>query len=498
MTGQKLSFRPTLSLIAMAASLLALALTVALQEAGAQVSKPTPRTESDGTLSLATFLDQVARGNDGYKAAELGRQGAEGYAEEPLLALSPMLVAGATFSSDAKPSPFFPWERLETNSYSLGVSKLFAMGLQAKFSYGLTETSYVGYRPRYFEARPQIEATLPLWRNFWGAEIQSGAYASYFAAKAKAEGQRSLATTTLLEAEAAYWRLALTREALKVATDAVQRAQAIYDWTQRRVRLSLVDQSEGLQAIAQLKARKLDLKQSEDDERSARLAFNAARGVASDKVNENVTVLTAGLVAKWATPERTKNRPDVEAAKLQAQAAEAGARAAIERSKPNFELFGQYAFNSPQRATDNDAFSDSWRSEKPTSVYGVRLTMPLDIAGTRRAQEGWSIEAAAAKALVARKSFDQERDWNDVVARFQLAKEKIRLYEDLEQAQKDKLDRERERQRAGRTTLAQVILFQSDYEQTQFARIRSLADLLTLNAQMKLYGAAYEQAPSSN
>ena len=40
--------------------------------------------------------------------------------------------------------------------------------------------------------------------------------------------------------------------------------------------------------------------------------------------------------------------------------------------------------------------------------------------------------------------------------------------------------------------MAQVIQFENDFEQTQFARIRSLAELLNLNAQMKLYGVAYE------
>ena len=79
-----------------------------------------------------------------------------------------------------------------------------------------------------------------------------------------------------------------------------------------------------------------------------------------------------------------------------------------------------------------------------------------------------------------------------MVARFQLAREKIRLYEDLEKAQREKLDHERDRQKSGRSTVAQVIIFESDYEQTQFARIGALAEVLGLNAQMKLYGVAYE------
>ena len=95
-------------------------------------------------------------------------------------------------------------------------------------------------------------------------------------------------------------------------------------------------------------------------------------------------------------------------------------------------------------------------------------------------------------SLSERKLLEEERDWHDLTARFSLAKEKVRLYEDLEKAQQEKLEHERTRQKAGRTTMAQVIQFENDFEQTQFARIRSLAELLNLNAQMKLYGVAYE------
>ena len=124
--------------------------------------------------------------------------------------------------------------------------------------------------------------------------------------------------------------------------------------------------------------------------------------------------------------------------------------------------------------------------------------MPLDFSAMRKAQEGWSAEANASRTIVSRRLFEQERDWNDLVARFQLAREKIRLYEELETSQREKLEFERSRQKSGRSTIAQVILFETDYEQTQFARIRSLAEVLSLNANMKLYGVAYDTAKPSS
>ncbi len=498
--------REFLKLIAVAAALIFAAQVILLGESNAQTaSKPTrsnaaASSAAASVLPIRLFLDQVAKGNEAYRAAEMTRIAAESYSGEADLSLAPALVANLTFGSDGRPSPFplpgFNYNSIDTNSYSAGVTKLFRTGIRTSFTYLALDTDFVGLpgAQKYFEARPQIEATIPLWRNFWGRETMNGVEAVRLGALAKAEAQEALAKSVLVEAESAYWRLALAREALQVSKDSVERAQSLFEWTSRRVRLALSDKSESLQSTAQLKSRRLDLKIAEDDERSARLAFNSARGVNSDKVPEKLELLNADLVATWETPTRTQTRPDIEAARLQAAAAEASARTASERSKPTLEIFGLYAFNSPRAATQNDALEASLRRDRPTSSYGLRLNMPLDFTSMRKARDGWNAEANASRTLVSRRMFEQERDWNDVVSRFQLAREKIRLFEELELAQKEKLEYERSRQKSGRSTVAQVILFENDYEQTQFGRIRSLAEVLSLNANMKLYGVAYDTA----
>lgn len=504
----KKQHRDLINLIAIAAAIL-LAMQVLLRsESEAQTPsrmapKSTPKSApkpnvAGPSLVIQAFLEQVTKGNDAYRAAEMNRIAAENYSYEAALPLAPAFVANATLGSEGKPSSIpvagFNYSSVDKNDYSAGITKLFRTGIRTSFTYSAMDTNYVGLpgAQKYFEARPQIEATIPLWRNFWGRETIGGVEAARLSSLAKAEGQDAQAKSVLVEAEAAYWRLALAREALKVSRDAVDRAQSMYDWTSRRVRLALSDQSESLQSTAQLKSRVLDFKMAEDDERSARLAFNSARGVTADKVPEALEVLNAELVAKWETPNRTQTRPDIEAARLQAEAAEANARAASERSKPNLEIFGLYAFNSPHQATQSEALEASLKRDRPSSSYGIRLNMPLDFSSMRKAQEGWNAEANASRTLVSRRLFEQERDWNDLVSRFQLAREKIRLYEELESSQREKLEFERSRQKSGRSTIAQVILFETDYEQTQFARIRSLAEVLSLNANMKLYGVAYD------
>lgn len=449
-----------------------------------------PKVNANESLALEKYLEEVAKGNGSATAAQVIQDAASASSIEPALQLKPSIFASASMTSDAKPNPFFPYQRLETSNYTVGIQNQFSFGLQAKFSFLFADYNYVGIAPKYFEGRPQLEASLPLLRNGFGRETDYSIRAGEKAALAKAAAQEAVGRSVLLEAEAAYWRLALSREALRISKASLDRAQAMYDWTSRRVRLSLSDKSENLQALAQLKARKLDYRLAEDEARSARLAFNSARGRSGDVVVETLTTLDSKLVQNWKKPETYVNRPDVKASLLQAEAAEATSLASTERTKANLEVFGLYAFNSPQRGSETDAFNDSWSANRPTSTIGVRFNMPLDFDSTDKIQQAWSAEAAANRTLATRKTFDQEKEWADTVARFELAKEKLKLYEDLELAQKEKLDHERGRQRSGKSTVAQVILFESDYDQTAFARIRAMAELLTLNSQLKLYAPA--------
>lgn len=438
-------------------------------------------------LSLEEFLEEVQSQNQAFTAASQLKRASQDASAEAGLIFKPQLFANASFTSDAKPSPFFPYDRVETTNLNFGIQQQFDFGLQTKFGYGFSDFHYVGIAPKYFEGRPQVEASLPLLKNSFGREARLTALAGEKSSLAKAVGQDATRRQLILEAEAAYWRLTLAQEALKISSASLERAQALYDWTSRRVRLLLSDKSEGLQATAQLKARQLDLRLAQEESRAAALAFNSARGRAGDVVTEKLPRLTSQLISNWKTPERLNNRPDVDVALLQAEALRAGALVSAERSRSTLEIFGLYAFNSPQRRNEAEAFADSWNGNRPTSTIGVRLNVPLDRHTTDQVQQAWAAEASAQQLIASRKVFEQERDWTDAIARFALAKEKVKLYEELEQAQKDKLEYERSRQRRGRSTVAQVILFEGEYDQTAFARVRALAELLNLNAQLKLY-----------
>ena len=57
----------------------------------------------------------------------------------------------------------------------------------------------------------------------------------------------------------------------------------------------------------------------------------------------------------------------------------------------------------------------------------------------------------------------------------------------IENAQKTKLEVERTRLRQGRTTTYQVLLFEQDYSAAALNRVKSAANILALQTQIRLY-----------
>ena len=265
------------------------------------------------------------------------------------------------------------------------------------------------------------------------------------------------------------------------------RAEKIFAWAKRRVQMSLADRSDLLQATTVLQARRLEFRAATDELRAASVAFNNSRGVDSDKVSDVLEPLSKDLIARLKIPERVGDRQDVLSAEQQSEALKAQATINREKNQPNLEVFGSYAFNS-REPTKDDALSQSWEGGKPTKVIGLRFSSPLAFGKMGDTQDGYAKQIKSAQYRYERQRFLQEQDWRDLTLRFNEAKERLAAAEELEKNQREKLDYERERQERGRSTMFQVLTFESDYLGAQGVRVKTWAELLQIAAQMKLYG----------
>ena len=455
-----------------------------------------PQMSLGPQLTLDTFLSQVSTKNQGYQASAQTAKAARLSALEGILIYRPLLTGSAHAFSEGQQFPSASDDRFGTRGYNLGVAQQTPIGFTGKVVYNESHTilpaaqnplnTSVHYDPSWFS----LDFTQSLFRNFAGRELNAQAQLAEGAALARAFAQTYQSKLVLLEAESTYWSLALARENVQRQAESLERAQKLQDWTSQRVRIDLADRSEALQASTFLQTRKLDLRTARDGERVAAQAFNSARGVLGSEVPEQLVQLSPELIATFNAPTRSTQRDDIKAAEYQARSSAANALLNRERNKPTVEIFGSIPLTEPE-APEGQASFLFLNTIRPGTTIGLKLTAPLDVVTQNRVREGYAAEAQAADSLYQRRVFEEERDWQDLTAKFQEAKERLQLFVDLEKTQYEKLVNERDRQHRGRSTIQQVILFETDYQNAQLGRLQTLANLLTLNAQMKLYGVSY-------
>ncbi|MES2856806.1 MAG: TolC family protein [Bdellovibrionota bacterium] len=476
------------SLLAIGASSIAKGQTAKTPPAKAQ-AKSQARV---GTLMLETYLQQVRTQNGQFASAAEMEQGAKSRADEWKLLTRPNLIGQYIHSEDYRESGSTALPSASrAKTYFIGLQQQFEFGMQATLKYGVVDAEAPGIntafgQPMYTTAGPSLELKQSLWRNFLGNETEA-TQEKLMAASELTKYRSSFEQTQLLtSAEAAYWRLALAREAVAATQETYDRAVRLRDWSARRRGLELADRSDLLQADSALLNRQLELQRSLDEEKSAARNFNTFRAQAEDTVAENLLEFDGASIDKLALPARVQFREDTLAEEQSMRLAQAVAKEGLERNKPTVDLIGGVAFTG-RDVNHEAAMNEGWPTKNPNYSVGVVLNMPLDIGTSSAVRDGYRREVAAADVAFKQKVFQQERLWEDVVQRFQDSVARFRIATKMEASQREKLDYERVRQGRGRTTTYQVILFEQDFANAALSRIQAQAEVLNAYAQLKTF-----------
>jgi outer membrane protein TolC len=382
------------------------------------------------------------------------------------------------------------YSELVTQNYSAGVSQTFRGGTRAKLYYSLDHYSYL-YRAqsgtRYYEGSPVLELTQPLWQNAKGASDTAGEKSSRAQAETDAWTAEHDLRALLVKAEKAYWGLVTARELVSVRSKALDEAQAIYDYLEKRLKMNLVDRSDLLQATASLETARLNLKTAGDSSASAVRSFRACANMTDGEKVPDLTPLNWDKVRDIPEPgDKLAFRADVKAAEASARATAAAARAQAESDKPALDLKLSYALNGRDSSLWNGA-SDSLGTNKPTASAGLSFSIPLNYGAAKEAGEGARHKEKAAELLYKQKLLDQESDRRDLLAKLGDARERLKLSYTIEEAQRAKMEYEKGRLKEGRTTTYQVLTFEQDYTNAQYSRVNAAAEVLTAMADLKLY-----------
>jgi outer membrane protein TolC len=449
-----------------------------------------PVLASSAELSLEEFLNQVREKNQSLVASRMIVEGVDLRKDEGKLVFRPSLFAQAQAAVDKKPvsNTATQGDRVDNEFATVGILQQFDFGLKGQLSYGLSHTKIYNAGQTfipvsdYNDGTAKLELSQSLWRNAWGSEAK--AQSDLIVAQSKATGhlEEFKIKSALANAEAVYWSLAQMQKVIKVQTENLQRAQKLNQWNKRRIDSGLAERSDYLQADANYKLREYELKNSQLEKSNLERTFNSFRGLDSNVVAEELKGIDSVSLKRLEVPARAELREDTKAALEYQKVAKANAELAIQRNKPTLELYGSYALNG-RDAERAEAVSDSWKTDQTTSAVGIRFNTPLDFGNT----SSYKQEQIAADYTYQKKVFDQEREWSDLVIKFQDAKTKLELVEKIAEAQRTKQVNEGNRLNNGRTTTFQVLNFEQDHASAELSRIQSETNLLNIYSQLKIF-----------
>lgn len=467
-------------------------------------------------LSPQEYIEQVKQNHGGYKGAVINSQGAKQRSIVGDLLTSPKLFSSLIHNSESSNTVKQQQRanRIITNIWDIGIEQETQYGLKGKIGYSLTYSSIeqsgqlnqLGQlgpallsffaNPNlpnpYYEARPRLELSQPLWRNRMGSETRANQEVIRANALVSSYKESFLSRTKLLEAEQAYWWLVMLKDVVKIQQDSLERAIKIRNWNQQRVNNMLADRIDLLQAQAALDSRKLELQKAQDDVKEAARKFNTLRGLDNERVDEDLVKIEAFSIEKTAIPTRIDLRDDTKAMLEQTKALQAQANSEKEKVRPDLELFGNMTLNGERKKELADAMVKSFKKEDPSFAIGVRFTMPLDIKTISAVSEGYSAEQMGSALNYERKYFEQEREWKDLVERWQEGQKRLGLVKTIRSSQREKLHYERDRLSKGRTTTFQVIMFEQEYALSELSLTKAQFELIQLYINMKMFGGADE------
>jgi outer membrane protein TolC len=459
-----------------------------------------PLSKSTFAYSFDEYMVEVRSKNSALLGSEKVIKGTSLRTNEAKLNYLPNFFMNGLYSDDKRltNAPAFLGTQTLRKTYQAGLSQQFKSGTKTTVSYNFAQTTINGASPlflpnsNFYDVAPQLELTQSLWRNWWGGEtraseelIQSGVDSLNYMEKFRYK-------QLMMNAEMNYWRLAFAQEIVLVQKDSLERSKKLKDWNYSRFSTGLADESDYLQSSSAMTARELEYQTAVIEEKSASRLFNSLREIEDDSVDQKLTPPEDNDLLNLKIPERNGNREDVQASLSQKKIAQAQAQLGQEKNKPTLEVYGSYSLNG-RAASNGPAVDMALTTDHPYTIVGLRFNTPINVVTLSNNKEGYSQEKIAADYNYQRKLFEQEKEWKDLVNKFHDYQERLKLAQKMENAQKEKLSKEKARFNRGRTTTFQILQFEQDFANAQLLKLRYESELINTYAQLKLFvGVAHE------
>lgn len=444
--------------------------------------------------SLNDYLKEVEEKNQNIIASKNNIDAYKSRENESKLIFGTSIYAQAQTAIDKKPTTNVnaQGDRTDYDYGTVGLMQQFNFGLKGKLGYTLSHTKIYHALPTFLptpdfkDSQFSLELSQSLWRNFNGLEGKSQESMMNADVKAKTHIEEYKIKNILSSAESVYWTMSQMTKMVQVQKDSLARAHKIREWALNRSNTGLGDKSDLLQSEANVKFREYELKTTEQQLKNLARAFNSLRNIDSENIDAKLDDVKTEFVKNLKLVNKAPLRDDTKAAMEYEKASKANLELSIERNKPTFEIYCSYALNG-RNVEQSEAINNSFKTDHTTTAVGVRFQSPLDFSNLIDNIRGYKKEQTSAELTVRQKLFDQDKEWNDLISKFEDAKNNLALAEKIEEAQRLKASNERERLSRGRTVTFQVLNFEQDYAQSELLRIKSELEILNLFAESKKY-----------
>ena len=446
-------------------------------------------------LSLEAFLEQVKNQSPAIQSSLQQIEGTASTAKEKDLLYIPRIFLNTTHTIDRRefPNAFFGG-RTNSDNFNLGVEKVFSFGMNAKVGYTLFNNTTTNLPAllfpnginAYTQGLTQIDLNQSLWRNFLGRETRAQETLAEASSLSSHFSERFKLKQTLANAENAYYRAAVANESVKLETELLDRSKKILEWTHRRVQNHLTDKIDLLQARANLQYRQISLQSAIEEQRAANLSMNQFRGLDSEEVPEEISLLTPERILAISPPRRAEATDDVKAAQQGERIVKANNELSLQKAQPDLSLYASAGYNGIDRYL-SPALRDSFTFSNYLYVFGVKFSFPIYFWETAEIRAGRVKQQLAAESSTRQKVLENNQAWTDLTRKLAEAQNRLKMAGDLVEMQKEKLEYEKYRFNLGRTTTYQVLMFEQDYAQALISRLRVEREILSLNSQIKTF-----------
>ncbi len=384
----------------------------------------------------------------------------------------PQLSARYDYLKD-QTSPVVPFQgnRNITSEWGLGLSQALVTGTQVSLDWLSNDAdSNAALRPVNPAVASSLALTLSqsLLRDFWGRPDRAIRGREREATTAAEGDLRRLEDTLSAEASRNYWRLRIGYRLLSIEQEALADARKLLTKQQEKKRYGTALESDVLQADAAKAVYEADLVVIENLIWNQQFALLETMGILDqfppeDKVNP-VSLYTPqwtppGL--KEAVARAWETRPDVQAARARAKAADHALSLAKLQVLPRLDLSAGLGWTGLD-TQHQESWDDTFSGDHPVFRTGLSLSVPMSFRRERidrqAAHYRVAVEQASLDALRQRVEREVRTAWEN----WRAVRAKYEAYERVAKAQSAKLAEERREVSRGRSSTDQFIRFQED------------------------------------